>query len=794
MDPLSALAIVTAVFQLTEFGVKFVSKGIARYKDARARSDELRAIQQELSALKFNLQRVCDEVNGKDGFSKPQLVKILGECESLTSEIQLMVPEDGGELPLPLWTSSKTASLRRRFGKVKSMATEAIIVSIWCDPTHPTPSFLFQADLTARESNKSNERREIQFGRQMDELLQSFKLLEEKLRQRDTQAPDQGPPAVLDPCVLVQIGGRSQGLNVDQNAASETMRGLFDSGEPIPCSEMEIEIRTSLSQGFMSLPLRTRIWRRSWSLEGSDVEAQGLVTADGANVKSVAARAAARFKFEAIEARQNAVSDSMLQTYTWIFDRESPHLEGKPSWSNFPKWLESAKQPIYWITGKPGSGKSTIMKHIIRSPSLITHLRDWSKHLPLLIVNYYAWNPGTDPLQKTLEGLKRTTLYQALTKFPNLAPKLAPRVWAYYAILQHPQREHEVPLAEEWEIDESFQILISLAGKEFSLVIFIDGLDELEMHPKTTISLVESLTSSAHHVKVCVAGGPWVEFDDAYRDMPKLPMDQFTGNDLATFVRERFRTCRGFEDLRNVHPVEATELLRDITKKAKGVFIWVKVVVDSLIESITEGCGMKDLQDIVASLPSDIKNLYEALWARTPEPSRNRAAILLRLSNTEFWPLSCTEAWLADEYTLRSFDVSREELGDIGTSTLDLKTVHLYIKPLLRRKLASRTRGLLEVAFQGYPDFSHRTAHDWVKQPAIQEEVANICGELRHDPYLFLAQLLTILVSRLALCPESRGLFWINIVVRALRCASRATLSSEEDIQSLVKTLDTFDR
>jgi hypothetical protein len=349
-------------------------------------------------------------------------------------------------------------------------------------------------------------------------------------------------------------------------------------------------------------------------------------------------------------------------------------------------------------------------------------------------------------------------------------------------------------LAEEWEIDESFQILISLAGKEFSLVIFIDGLDELEMHPKTTISLVESLTSSAHHVKVCVAGGPWVEFDDAYRDMPKLPMDQFTGNDLATFVRERFRTCRGFEDLRNVHPVEATELLRDITKKAKGVFIWVKVVVDSLIESITEGCGMKDLQDIVASLPSDIKNLYEALWARTPEPSRNRAAILLRLSNTEFWPLSCTEAWLADEYTLRSFDVSREELGDIGTSTLDLKTVHLYIKPLLRRKLASRTRGLLEVAFQGYPDFSHRTAHDWVKQPAIQEEVANICGELRHDPYLFLAQLLTILVSRLALCPESRGLFWINIVVRALRCASRATLSSEEDIQSLVKTLDTFDR
>jgi len=32
-------------------------------------------------------------------------------------------------------------------------------------------------------------------------------------------------------------------------------------------------------------------------------------------------------------------------------------------WSNFDDWLEHGKD-IYWLTGKPSSGKSTLMKYI----------------------------------------------------------------------------------------------------------------------------------------------------------------------------------------------------------------------------------------------------------------------------------------------------------------------------------------------------------------------------------------------------------------------------------------------
>jgi len=50
--------------------------------------------------------------------------------------------------------------------------------------------------------------------------------------------------------------------------------------------------------------------------------------------------------------------------------------------------------------------------------------------------------------------------------------------------------------------------------------------------------------------------------------------------------------------------------------KAKGVFIWLKVVVDSLVESITDGAGIVELRAILDSLPSDISSLYNAMFAR----------------------------------------------------------------------------------------------------------------------------------------------------------------------------------
>ena len=63
--------------------------------------------------------------------------------------------------------------------------------------------------------------------------------------------------------------------------------------------------------------------------------------------------------FEELEARHQQIPVAYDRTYTWVF--EEP--QGNREWSSFAKWL-TGDESLYWITGKPGAGKSTLVKFI----------------------------------------------------------------------------------------------------------------------------------------------------------------------------------------------------------------------------------------------------------------------------------------------------------------------------------------------------------------------------------------------------------------------------------------------
>jgi len=62
--------------------------------------------------------------------------------------------------------------------------------------------------------------------------------------------------------------------------------------------------------------------------------------------------------------RKAIIADTHRGTFEWIY--RDPEVESEP-WSNYVKWLGSVED-IYWITGKPGSGKSTLMKYLYGNP------------------------------------------------------------------------------------------------------------------------------------------------------------------------------------------------------------------------------------------------------------------------------------------------------------------------------------------------------------------------------------------------------------------------------------------
>lgn len=140
-------------------------------------------------------------------------------------------------------------------------------------------------------------------------------------------------------------------------------------------------------------------------------------------------------KFSAFNER-NQVSNAHESTYEWIFvgdngpsqenleesGLEDPDLEDSkledidladPSearWDLFSNWLSSTSD-IYWISGKPGSGKTTLVKYVLDNPRTMAYLNTWSPRA--MIISHYFWRPG-NLMQQNLKGLLCSLLYQLL--------------------------------------------------------------------------------------------------------------------------------------------------------------------------------------------------------------------------------------------------------------------------------------------------------------------------------------------------------------------------------------------
>ncbi|RSL44715.1 hypothetical protein CEP54_014572 [Fusarium duplospermum] len=208
--------------------------------------------------------------------------------------------------------------------------------------------------------------------------------------------------------------------------------------------------------------------------------------------------------FQEINSRKETIPEASADTCSWIFrhpetDENGKHLE----WPSFPTWLKQRDENIYWITGLPGSGKSTLMKYIIKSPDLHTHLQEYAGDLPCLRANFFFHYSGSK-LEMSREGLLRTVLHQCLEARPELIPIVAPRRWALCSLLG----DEAVPPEWNWkELKESFDILCSLNGRDFRLALFIDGLDEFKEPKKSSDLLISWIRDTARHygIKICVS-------------------------------------------------------------------------------------------------------------------------------------------------------------------------------------------------------------------------------------------------------------------------------------------------
>jgi hypothetical protein len=291
-----------------------------------------------------------------------------------------------------------------------------------------------------------------------------------------------------------------------------------------------------------------------------------------------------------MNARRNQIEKRHTGTFSWVFSEEIQR-----PWDSFTEWL-SSKDSIYWISGKAGSGKSTLMKFLIGDKRTSQYLYKWAPDCS--IYSHFIWNSGTR-IQGSILGLLRSLLYQIFDANEDILVH----------ILRKSPRFSRNKNPEDWSRDDLEEILVqSLSLHQKGVCIFLDGLDEIDPRdgPFDLLHLVRQISSIPKNngLKVCASSRPEASFIQGLTTYPKLRLQDLTKHDVEVYAKDFLQTKCTF----NLSGIDESQFTDEIVNKANGVFLWVSLALKSLQRGITNGDDPTKLMERLRSLPSELGN------------------------------------------------------------------------------------------------------------------------------------------------------------------------------------------
>ncbi|KAH7233063.1 hypothetical protein BKA59DRAFT_446560 [Fusarium tricinctum] len=271
------------------------------------------------------------------------------------------------------------------------------------------------------------------------------------------------------------------------------------------------------------------------------------------------------------------------------------------SWDTFCSWLRS-NDDIFWVQGKPGSGKSTLMKFIIDSDNTNRLLNSWNQNVRVL--SYFFWKIGSES-QNSIKGLLCSLLHDILSDDNGATDNVVNQ----FTFSQSKDYYNE------WSTEEVDEVLFSLLRTSSrSTCIFIDGLDEISDKDgfRALMSIVERLWSYPK-VKLCTSSRPETELLFKFETMrtPSLRLDDLTRPEMAIYIHNELDPFSAqissliFEQFKDI-----------LLQKAQGVFLWLFLATNSLTNGIENCDDEKVLFDRLKELPGELEDLYKAMWLR----------------------------------------------------------------------------------------------------------------------------------------------------------------------------------
>lgn len=410
--------------------------------------------------------------------------------------------------------------------------------------------------------------------------------------------------------------------------------------------------------------------------------------------------------FDSIYTRWVAVEPAYSKTFEWAFHDKVDSNVGFPS---LGKWLQSGSN-IFWVTGKPGSGKSTFMKYVYIEKRTEQLLQVWSGQHELIMASHFFWAAGT-PMQRSLAGLLQSLLSDLLRKSPKLAE----------VVISKDRLDAPVQNRAPWTISElrvCFSRIKTQTQVDIRVCFFVDGLDEYDGDHEQVLQIFEDLAKN-ENIKFCLASRGWNVFRDWFKERPMFRLEDLTRADIRHFTQSKLEEDRRFAILRQENSTY-DDVITLIVDEAEGVFLWVYLVVQSLKRGFIEGDTIKDLMRRIKALPKKLEDFFLNMLDSVEEVYRVQSAEILQVC----------QAHLEAHLPLISASFFDEEDFLFGThlqaeKRLDAEEIQSrYIST--ERRVRARCRDLVMFKMDGiadgwYIEFVHRSAKDFVQSEYVQK-------------------------------------------------------------------------
>ena len=301
---------------------------------------------------------------------------------------------------------------------------------------------------------------------------------------------------------------------------------------------------------------------------------------------------------------------SLPSTFEWIWTIDE-------NTTSFQGWLTDS-EPVFWIQGKPGSGKSTLMDYLSTNQEVTGLLGTLGAEWTTLRF-FFDFRSGTDTANN-FEGLLRSLLLQMVEKSTGLEIRLG----------QSSSKSYTAEHISEWDSRSLKNAFYgALADFPTALCLFIDGLDEYKGEMYDLVRFFFSISKRCGpqaRYKVCLASRPEDALVLGLEACPGFRMQDHNTQGIAEYVWNMLDS--------RILPDEQDRVAfsKLVAGKAEGVFLWARFAVSEIVNSFSRGEDLSELNRRLDEVPLEMNEIYSNIFGRMSPADRHDARLMFQLT------------------------------------------------------------------------------------------------------------------------------------------------------------------